>query len=152
MDFADGITIVVLICSSVLSISCKLVIQYIFVGVKTTSYVDDTLCQCFIWLLTLFLLFFTKIVVSLIWIISKVLFMVYNFGVEVRRWGVRKIYKWTRTLTLEQIEGLRYTHFLHKDCLFSSQESNSFSHTDPVSQCMLFCNKIEINILLNWCQ
>ena len=35
MDFADEITIVLLVCSSVLSISCKLVMRYIFVGVKT---------------------------------------------------------------------------------------------------------------------
>ena len=75
------------------------------------------------------MLFFTNTLISLIWIMSKVLFMVYKFGLEVRRWVVRKIYKWIKTLTLKQIESLRYTHVLYTKTPFSPVKSLILSFT-----------------------
>lgn len=75
------------------------------------------------------MLFFTKTLISLIWIMSKVLFMVYKFGLQVRRWVVRKIYKWIKTLTLKQIESLRYTQVLYTKTPFSPVKSLILSFT-----------------------
>ena len=101
---------------------------------------------------SVFLLFFTKTLISLIWIMSKVLFMVYKFGLQVRRWVVRKIYKWIKTLTLKQIESLRYTQVLYTKTPFSPVKSLILSFT----QTQFFtvsCFVIKLMyFFFDWCQ